>query len=255
MSPPSRDELREQLAVVAEAARNASSRAAGRLREFVESRPGAGRLAAIWAVVVIVALALVGIALGRRGASEPDKGAQVAPPAVTSTTRAPERDTSPGTGAPPTPGAPPEPGPTTTSSARAPEGGGPPSPTDRTAPSTSSAPPQSAQPPSAQPPSRVPGEGAEHVVARGETLAAIAVRYDVPFEQIATDNGIADPNEIRAGQRLLIKAKPAGVVVIQPGRTLSDYARSSGRGLDELVRMNPQLTNPNRILAGGRLNV
>jgi LysM repeat protein len=102
---------------------------------------------------------------------------------------------------------------------------------------------------------QLPNEGTEHVVLRGETLAMIALRYDVPFEQLAAENGIKNPNKIRAGQRLLIKAKPAGVVVIQPGRTLSDYARSSGRGLDELMRMNPQLTDPNRILAGGRLNV
>jgi LysM repeat protein len=100
-----------------------------------------------------------------------------------------------------------------------------------------------------------PAAPGEHRVASGETLAQIALRYDVPFEQIAADSGIGEPNRVRPGQRLVIRAKPAGVEVIQPGRTLGDYARSSGRRVDELMRLNPQLTDPDRILAGGRLNV
>jgi len=95
----------------------------------------------------------------------------------------------------------------------------------------------------------------EYRVRRGETLAVLALRYGVPFEQIASDSGLANPNRLRPGQRLMIRAKPAGVEVIQPGRTLGDYARSTGRRLDELMRLNPQLVDPDRILAGGRLDV
>jgi LysM repeat protein len=99
------------------------------------------------------------------------------------------------------------------------------------------------------------GQAVEHEVTSGETLARVALRYGVPFEQIASDSGIRNPNRIRPGRRLLIRAKPADVEVIQPGRTLSDYARSSGRRLDELMRRNPQVADSDRILAGGRLNV
>jgi LysM repeat protein len=253
MSPPSRDELREKLAVGAEFARSWVSGVVTRIRELFESRPGLARLTGISAIVVIVVLGLVGIAIGWRGSGGPERSGQVSVPAITSTPRPTERATAPGTSAPPVPGAPPQPGRGAESSAQAPEGGGPPSPSTQPGRPGASAPPAAPAPPPSVP--RAPNEGTEHTVLRGETLAMIALRYDVPFEQVAAENGIKNPNKIRAGQRLLVKAKPPGVVVIQPGRTLSDYARSSGRGLDELMRMNPQLTDPNRILAGGRLNV
>ncbi len=95
----------------------------------------------------------------------------------------------------------------------------------------------------------------DHRVVRGETLAAIGLRYDVPFEQIAADNGLVNPNWIKAGQQLMIRPKPPDVVVIQPGDTLSGIARRLGRGVPELAARNPQLTNPNRIKAGGWLHV
>lgn len=258
MSPPSRDELREKLAVGAESARGWVSGVVARIRDLVESRPRVARLTGISAIVVIVVLGLVGIAVGWRGSGGSERSGQVSVPAITSTPRPTERNTAPGNSAPPVPGAPPRPGRGAESSAQAPEGGGPPSPSTQPGASGASGQPGASAPPAAPPsPSvpRTPNEGTEHTVVRGETLAMIALRYDVPFEQVAAENGIKNPNKIRAGQRLLIKAKPPGVVVIQPGRTLSDYARSSGRGLDELMRMNPQLTDPNRILAGGRLNV
>ena len=43
-----------------------------------------------------------------------------------------------------------------------------------------------------------------HVVARGETLIAIAARYGVTVAAIREANGITDPNLIRVGQRLVI---------------------------------------------------
>ncbi len=48
-----------------------------------------------------------------------------------------------------------------------------------------------------------------HVVRKGETLSEIARRYGVSQRQIERDNGIADPNRIRAGQRLRILPRGA----------------------------------------------
>jgi uncharacterized protein YkwD len=48
------------------------------------------------------------------------------------------------------------------------------------------------------------GSGVWHTVARGETLRMIAQRYGVTIEMIARANNIANPNRIRAGQRLII---------------------------------------------------
>ena len=50
----------------------------------------------------------------------------------------------------------------------------------------------------------------EHTVRRGETLGEIAKRYcGVDWRQIARDNGIRDPNRIRAGQKLRIRPQGA----------------------------------------------
>lgn len=46
--------------------------------------------------------------------------------------------------------------------------------------------------------------GQIHVVARGETLAAIAALYGLTVQQIAAANGIANPDLIYVGQRLVI---------------------------------------------------
>lgn len=114
------------------------------------------------------------------------------------------------------------------------------------------------QPPSPDPASQAapdPEQRRVHTVQRGETLARIALRYNVPFEQIAEDNGITNPNRIRVGQRLVIRPAAPGTIVIQPGDTLSAIARRHGTTVQTLLARNPHITNPNRITAGGRLRV
>lgn len=102
-------------------------------------------------------------------------------------------------------------------------------------------------------PTTTPANG--HQVAAGETLAEIAVHYDVPAEQLAADNGMPDPNLIRAGQRLRIGAKAAGVHVIKPGETLIALAAQYNRTLPELRNLNPTITDPDHILAGNQLRL
>lgn len=94
-----------------------------------------------------------------------------------------------------------------------------------------------------------------HVVVRGETLAALAMRYGVPYEEIAAHSRIADPHRITAGQRLVIPEPVTGIEVIEPGTTLTFHARRLGLGLDELAALNPHITDPDRIPAGGTLLV
>src|SRR5262245_46197818 len=43
-----------------------------------------------------------------------------------------------------------------------------------------------------------------YVVQRGDTLAAIARRFGVSYQAIMQANGIANPNRIYVGQRLII---------------------------------------------------
>ncbi|HYH29915.1 MAG TPA: LysM peptidoglycan-binding domain-containing protein [Pseudonocardia sp.] len=94
-----------------------------------------------------------------------------------------------------------------------------------------------------------------HTVQPGETLARIALRHGVPFEQIAAQNALADPDRIRAGQNLVIHPAPPGEVVIAPGSTLGGYAERHGTTVAHLMALNPQITDPDRIVAGGRLRV
>jgi LysM repeat protein len=47
-----------------------------------------------------------------------------------------------------------------------------------------------------------------HVVAPGETLSSIAVHYGVTVQAIQDANKIDDPSLIKAGQKLIIPAKP-----------------------------------------------
>jgi len=257
MPLPSRDELRERWAASVESLGASATSAANRVRQAFVERPALGRGVGIGAATIIFVGVIIAVAMDQNSAQPVGGTGQLVVPAITSTPEATEQHGAPTVGAPPNPGAPPDPG---AAGGAASEPTRAPASEPTRAPASEPRAPAAAPPAAAPPPAEPsrPEEGAvptEHQVIRGETLAQIALRYNVPFEQIAADSGVANPNRIRPGQRLLIRAKPAGVEVIQPGRTLSDYARSSGRRLDELMRLNPQLTNPNRILAGGRLNV
>jgi LysM repeat protein len=106
-----------------------------------------------------------------------------------------------------------------------------------------------------------PDESTVHIVQRGETLYSIARRYGVNMWAIARANGIANPNRIYAGQRLVIPTgqggggKPAStgtVHVVQHGETLYSIALHYGVSMWAIVRAN-HIANPNRIYAGQRL--
>jgi LysM repeat protein len=55
-------------------------------------------------------------------------------------------------------------------------------------------------------PAPIPWSGRVHTVRYGETLSGIAYRYGVSVWSIAHVNGIANPNFIFAGQRLVLPA-------------------------------------------------
>lgn len=70
--------------------------------------------------------------------------------------------------------------------------------------------------PTPDPPRPTPDQGmlvGQHVVAFGETLATVAMRYGTSVEELISLNGLADPNALSAGQTLLI---PSGADVVGP---------------------------------------
>lgn len=53
-------------------------------------------------------------------------------------------------------------------------------------------------------PARRPPEGIFHLVKSGENLFRIGKAYDVPYQELARLNGIADPHRIRSGQKIFV---------------------------------------------------
>jgi LysM repeat protein len=98
-----------------------------------------------------------------------------------------------------------------------------------------------------------------HIVQRGETLSAIAVRYGVNMWTIASYNGIANPNHVYVGQRLIIPittttTTTGKVHVVQPGETLTIISVRYGVNAWTIARANG-ITNLNHIYIGQRLTI
>ena len=106
-----------------------------------------------------------------------------------------------------------------------------------------------------------------HVVQWGETLALIASRYGVTMEAIMDANGLSNPDQIYAGQRLIIPAPggpgghdgpggpgQGGRHVVAEGETLTSIAFRYGTTADALVAANG-LSNGDWIYVGQVLNV
>ena len=97
-----------------------------------------------------------------------------------------------------------------------------------------------------------------HIVAPGESLSAIAVRYNTTVAAIAAANAIFNPNYIYAGQYLVIPTgyypptnPPSGVsyYTVQYGDSLGSIARRYNRTVWQLAQANG-IYNANRIYAG-----
>lgn len=139
--------------------------------------------------------------------------------------------------------------------------------------------PESAAP-VAPPVVTAPDVATYHIVEAGQTLASIGRQYGVGWLDLATWNGISDPNQIFAGQRLvvsnpsttslpetaavagptIVEAAPAAVspapaptadrtYTVQRGDNLSSIARQFGLTWTTIARVN-NLSNPSQIFAG-----
>ncbi len=114
----------------------------------------------------------------------------------------------------------------------------------------------------------IPGSGSAstqsnsyHVVNRGDTLTAIAARFGTTTQALVQANGLASPDRIFVGQRLLIpgggSTAPAststtGYYIVQRGDTVSSIAVRHGVTAWAIVQAN-HLANPNFIYVGQRL--
>ncbi|WP_051386161.1 GH25 family lysozyme [Actinokineospora inagensis] len=106
-----------------------------------------------------------------------------------------------------------------------------------------------------------PAPGGTYVIAPGDTLSGIAVRFGTTVAALAALNGIADPNRIqaRATLRLPTPGTPGPAPAprryqIRSGDTLSGIAVRFGTTITVLARLNG-IANPNKIQAGAWLTL
>lgn len=117
----------------------------------------------------------------------------------------------------------------------------------------------------------VQAEDGVHVVQSGETLSRIAQQYNVALNELASNNGIVNPNVVYVGQRLVIPGSSAatryavpiasatlpgdqGYFTVGRGDSLSLIARDHAMTLPDLLRLNG-LSDPNFIWVGQQLRV
>ena len=94
-----------------------------------------------------------------------------------------------------------------------------------------------------------------YTVKRGDTLSQIARSYGVTVNEIASQNGIQNPNLIYVGQTLTIPTQISHstiIYIVKRGDTLSEIARNYGVTVNEIVSQN-KIQNPNLIFPGQKL--
>jgi len=106
------------------------------------------------------------------------------------------------------------------------------------------------------------GESVNHIVQPGDTLYGIAQAYGVEAATIINVNNIANGNQLRAGQQLVIPgitqldaARARGRVhIVQSGESLTAIALLYGVTAQEIIEFNG-ISNPDTIYVGQQLIV
>ncbi len=110
-----------------------------------------------------------------------------------------------------------------------------------------------------------------YIVARGDTLRGLATRFATTVEALLASNpNITNRNVIYEGQRLTVNVSaptpppstpppapaPGGqVYYVRQGDTLRNIASRLSTTVDELLRLNPQITNANLIYVGQAITI
>lgn len=98
-----------------------------------------------------------------------------------------------------------------------------------------------------------------HKVVKNDTLLKIAAKYKTTPQEIMKLNPIIkDPGHIEIGWELKIPlAKPAKIIeyTVQAGDNLTRISKMYNTTIDEIVSMNPSITNPNLIRTNSVIKV
>ena len=105
-----------------------------------------------------------------------------------------------------------------------------------------------------------------YTVQAGDTLRDIAERFDVTVEDLAAKNGIPDPNNIFAGQKLELpqpgerldtpglEKSGDDVYIVQSGDTLYAIAQDLGVSVESLAEANDNI-DPSQLFVGRPLTI
>lgn len=97
----------------------------------------------------------------------------------------------------------------------------------------------------------LPTSGVGHVVSRGQTLGAIAKLYDVSEQDILKANGIANPNQIAAGTKIII---PGASQLVSNNTVASKTTKQISLGAEKLKSIISKDRDSTAVIpAGGRM--
>lgn len=88
-----------------------------------------------------------------------------------------------------------------------------------------------------------------HVVQPGDSVYAIAERYGVSMQKIIDENRLQNPERLVVGQTIVITGDLV-THTVTAGQSLYSIARSYGVTVSSLLRLNPDIANPNQIQVG-----
>ena len=93
-----------------------------------------------------------------------------------------------------------------------------------------------------------------YTVKPGDSVYSIARRYGLNPNKIISDNGLNRPNELIVGQNLVLLSNKF-TYTVKNGDTLGDIAVMFDSTVDELLRFNPTIINPDDIYVGFQINI
>ncbi len=110
----------------------------------------------------------------------------------------------------------------------------------------------------------LPSLASNVTVKQGETLSGIAERHKVPIASIITLNGLKEPNNLKAGQKLQLPNnpnRPNRTVksikkdhIVTHGETLSEISIKYGISQKQLISLN-NLRSANHLYVGQKINL
>ena len=99
-----------------------------------------------------------------------------------------------------------------------------------------------------------PDEPVYYTIRRGDTLSAIAKKFNTTVAELCALNGIVNANRIFAGDVIIIRGGSAIIYTVQKGDTLTKIANKYNTSVNVIVADN-RIKNPNLIIIGQKLRI